>query len=482
MEFLQIELLKHIVNLICDESISCYLAGGYVRDWLLGQLGKDVDLSVSGSAIPLARRIANQTGGAFYVLDEANDTARIVYTTDDVVVDLAALRGMSIEADLRERDFTINAMAVNVREARLLQPSLIDPCGGQADLEKRVLRATSEHAFRSDPVRLLRGVRFAATLGLSVDAPTEAWMRRDAPLIAQPSAERVRQELMLILDVPDAVRHVRCMNEWGLLERVLPDLTALKGLQQSPPHISDVYVHTLDVLSEIERLTDFPDPHFSPLEAECLRPYITELTLHFRASVCDKRTRRTLLKLSALLHDVGKPAKRSVEPSGRIRFFGHEQVSAMIAGDVLTRLRFSTQEIDLVCATVAGHMRPGFMVKDGPPTRRAMYRFFRDTGGAVVDVLLLSLADHLATRGSNLQDEHWRTHLGWVSTLLDHYYNRPQELVAPPQLIDGRDVMQTLGLPPGPRIGELLEAVREAQAEGRVCNRQEALQFLHRCQ
>lgn len=450
-----------------------------MREWLLGLPGKDLDLTVAGRAIPLARRIGNATGGAFYVLDEATDTARVVYREPvGLVVDFAALRGPDIETDLRARDFTVNAMAVDVRTAESVQPPILDPTGGQTDLAARLLRATSEQAFQHDPVRLLRAVRFAAVLDLGIEQHTEGWLRRDAALIARPAAERVRQELALILAAPRAAEHVRRMDELGLLRHVLPEVTALHGVTQSAPHVNDVYEHTLATVAEVERLTEFSNPHLSPVEAEFLGPLAAELAAHLQVTLSEDRTRRTLLKLAALLHDAGKPAMRNVEPSGRVRFFGHEQPGAELTAEALTRLRFSAQEIHWVGTTVAQHMRPGFLVKEPPVTRRALYRFFRDSGAAGVDVLLLALADHLAARGPNLLPEHYRQQLQLTHWMLENYFHKPQEVIAPPPLVNGRDVMKLLGLPPGTRVGELLEAVREAQAEGEVRTRDEAVGFL----
>ncbi len=169
LAFVQDKLLKHIFDLLRSQGVPCYIAGGYVREWLLGQPGKDVDIVVAGAAIPLARRIANRTGGAFYVLDQETDAARIIYRTpSELTVDLAAMRGGDIIADLQMRDFTVNAMAVDVREYDSSLPRVIDPCGGQADLMACILRATNEGVFQQDAVRLLRAVRFVATLGLRI--------------------------------------------------------------------------------------------------------------------------------------------------------------------------------------------------------------------------------------------------------------------------------------------------------------------------
>ena len=473
------EQLKGIIGFLRRAVTPCYLAGGYVRDWLLGQPSKDVDVVVPGGAIPLARRLADATGGAFYALDEETDAARIVYPVpSDLIVDVAAMRGPDIVADLKARDFTINAMAMDVGDCFKPQPPILDPCGGQSDLKAHILRATSEQAFQQDPVRLLRALRFAAALNVRIEPQTERWIRRDARLIPRPSAERIRQEVALIMASQGAADHLQRMDELGLLRHVLPELAALKGVAQSEPHIHDVYEHTLVTVAEVERLAAFPDAQLGPDEKEFLSPFAIDLGAHFGQVICEGRKRSTLLKFAAMLHDVGKPETQTLDEGGRIRAFGHEGVGAETAQNVLTRLRFSSQEIRLIGTIVEHHMRPGWLLKEPSVTRRAIYGFFRDTGDGGVDVMMLALADQLATRGDTLTREHWRDYLGLAHRMLDNYFRRPEEVVEPPQLVSGNDVMSLLGLAPGPQVGELLEVVREAQAEGSVRTREEALEFL----
>jgi len=473
--------LKHLLNLLRSEASPCYIAGGYVRDWLLQQPSVDLDLVVAGAAIPLARRIADRTGGAFYVLDEEMGAARVVYRRPPgLTVDVAAMRGPDIVADLQARDFTVNSMAVDVRHWYDPSPAVLDPCDGQADLAAGILRATSDRAFRSDPLRLLRAVRFTATLGLRIEPQTESWIRRDASLVAQPSAERIRHELALIVASSGAAGHLCRMDELGLMHGVLPEVTALKGVAQSAPHVHDVYEHTLATIAEAERLTAFPDAQLGPDEARFLGPFAADLAEHLSETISEARTRSTLLKFAAMLHDVGKPLTQTVQADGRIRFFGHARIGADIAAEVLTRLRFTTRETRLISTVVTHHMRPGLLLKEPSVTRRAIYRLFRDTGDAGVDVLILALADQLATRGETLQRDHWRDYLRLTHRMLDHYFRKRQEVVAPPKLVTGRDVMAVLNLPSGPRVGELLEKLREAQAEGQVLTREQALDFLRR--
>jgi len=468
MHLVKNKLLKRIIDLLCSKELPCYIAGGYVREWLLGQQGKDVDFVVAGAAIPLARQVANETAGAFYVLDEGMDAARIVYPAPlDLVVDFAAMRGADIVADLCARDFTINAMAVDVRECYAHRPQIIDPCGGQRDLAARVLRATNERVFQQDAVRLLRAVRFVATLGLSVEPQTELWMRRDAALITQPAAERIRQELALIVAAPGAAGHLRYMDDLGLMHGVIPEVSALRGIQH-PDLLGDAYEHTLATVAEVERLMAFAESQLGPEEAQFLGPFAADLLTYFNEIICEKRTRYTLLKFSAMLHDVGQWKNRDMKGP----------TSAEIAARVLARLHFSAREVRLVSAVVARYMAVKALIRSMPLTGRAIYRFFRDSDGAGVDALVLSLADHLAM---GVSAESQRQLLELINVMLDHYFRRPHEAVAPPSLVTGNDVMTLLDLRPGPRVGQLLEAVREAQAEGQVRTRQEALDFLREC-
>lgn len=475
------QLLERMVELVLAKSVPCFVAGGYVREWVLGRPSKDVDLAVPGEAISLARELADATHGAFYVLDHDMDAARIVYAEPVAwTVDVAALRASDIVSDLRLRDFTINAMAIDIHHLLDAEPPIVDPCNGQADLRSGILRATSADAFQRDPVRLLRAVRFAATLGLTIEPNTASWIVRDAALISQPSAERIRQELALIVAADGAADHLRKLDELDLLRPVLPEVVALKGVSQSPPHVYDVFEHTLVSVAQAERLARLSSDTLGPEETRFLSPFADALRSHFAQIICEGRTRTTLLKFAAILHDVGKPATRHIDGDGRIRVTGHEAVGQQVAKRVLGRLRFCSQEIRLVSTIVSQHMRPGWLLKTPSVTPQAVYRFFRDTGDAGVDVVILALADQLATRGNTLDRGHWRDYLGLAELMLDHYFNKPRQAVDPPHLISGQDVMTVLHLEPGPEVGRVLEAVREAQAAGVVQTYEDALRFLKR--
>ncbi len=477
--------LERVASFLREQSIEAYLVGGCVRDMLLGKESHDIDFVVRGDTVKLARGVADELGGSFVLLNEETDTGRAVVREEGgerIFIDFTRLRGEDIGADLAKRDFTINAMAVDV--ASLAEsPRIIDPYGGQRDLQEGRLRAVSEGIFHDDPLRLLRAVRLAAELDLSIDLLTDALLRRDHALIEEASHERVRDELARILALPKAADSLGYMDSSGLLTAVIPELVPLKGLEQPLPHCYDVFLHSMETVAamdEIQRVgykTVDADTRY-PVSG-ILAPFSAQLNAHLDEVIAGGRSRLVVLKLAALLHDVGKPAARTVNAKGRIRFFEHQRKGADIARAVLRRLRFSAREARLIWAIIANHMRPLLLSKREVVTNRAIYRFFRDTGEAGVDVLLLSLADHLATSGpEGLDIAEWERFLDLVHRMLGKYYEERGEVVSPPKLIDGHDLMERFGLEPGPRIKELLEAVREAQAQGEVATREEALAYV----
>jgi putative nucleotidyltransferase with HDIG domain len=462
--------------------------GGAVRDVLLGRPLHDWDFAVDRGAMKLARAVADTLGGAYYPLDEERDTGRVVLVEQGGIrldLDFAALRGGRLEVDLLARDFTINALALDQTGA------LIDVAGGLADLEDGCVRAVSDQAFQDDPLRLLRAVRIASELGFEIEPQTAAWMQHDAHLLVEPSAERVRDEFVRLLSLPGAAASLERLDAFGLLALVLPELEALKEVEQSPPHRYDVWRHTLTIVDVLEGVVAVATGQGEPSSAEVpstawgdlartLSQFTGNVADHLAVEVSSGHDRLQILRLAALLHDVGKPKTQSEGDDGRIHFYNHELVGAQMAAARMQELRFSRDEIERVRTIVGAHMRPAHLARAGDLTRRAIYRFFRATSCGGVDVVLLCLADHLATWGSNLQEARWARRLEVAETLLTHWFDRYAETVEPPPLLTGGELMAELGLEPGPRIGRLLRTLQEAQAAGEVHTREEALALAKR--
>ncbi len=480
----------HEIRAILPES-GVWLAGGPARDLLLGRPLHDWDFAVAGNAIRLARRVAEALDAAFYPLDKERDTGRVIATDPatqrPITLDFAGLRGQTIEADLRHRDFTINAMALT------LDGHLLDPTGGQADLAARQIRLTYPRSFHDDPARLLRAVRQANALGFHLEHGTELALRSQAATIKTVAAERVLAELQHLISTPPATHGLQALHQLGLLHYVLPEIEELDAIRQSWPHqYNDVWTHTLAALAALEGLLALLKgqgrhrsvDHYARVPAwawpdmqKTLAPHQTALLDYLEAEVNVEITRADLLKWGALFHDVGKHATSSVDAEGLIHFYGHEKAGVQRTQARLEALHVPNKSLRFVTTLVAEHMALVHLSQSPPPTRRAIYRFYRRTEAAGVGVVLVALADCMAVWGAKLERAHWRRQLETAHALLAAYFERQDEVVMPPPLLTGHDLMQ-MGLPQGPEIGRLLALLREAQACGDVVTRESALAFV----
>jgi poly(A) polymerase len=455
-----------------------YLVGGAVRDALLGRTNKDLDLAVEGSAVDLARAVGDELRGAFYILDAQRGTARVVLQDHllappgkPVVVDFALLRGADLHADLEDRDFTINAMALPAVLESPTVDAIIDPFNGHADLTDRIVRAVSPDSIRRDPVRSMRAVRHAAALESRIEPETIDQIKAAAGLLPTVSAERIRDELVRLLLSPQPASSIRALDDLALLRHILPELVAAHSVTQSPPHTMDVFDHTVRALQQIDSLLAAlfqPETAAAPLLAAA-RDRLVHVTQHLQTHLFQPtaggRTRWAMLYLAVLLHDVGKPLVRTVEESGRIRFLRHEQIGAEMGRRRARALALSAGECRLIGTVIRNHMRPAWLAP--APSGRAIYRFFRDAGDAGVETCVLSLGDALG-RGENLEMREWEEWVEGVGVLLESYFDHFHECVSPPALLTGRELIDALLIPPGPEVGRLLELIREAQAAGEI--------------
>jgi poly(A) polymerase len=472
--------LTTISNFLVKQDIKSYLVGGVIRDVILERSTADIDITIEGDALEIARQVATALGGKYVLLNETNRMGRVVLSNKEGwwEIDFSTLKG-SIEQDLAQRDFTIDAMAVDLSQLgkEHIDGMLIDPFHGWDDVQHGVIRVVTETAFESDAVRLLRAVRLAAELGFTIDKETEALIRNYAYLISGVAGERTREELLRLFAVPQASKFLPYLDELGLVTAIIPELIQEKGVEQPKEHFWNVFTHSLETVAAVDFLLRQGNLVYAGEEVLGVAPWPSELVQHFASEVSHGSTRGVLLKLAALLHDVAKPQTRTIEADGRMRFLGHAQDGAAMVVNILGRLRFSTREVKLVETMVRHHLRPMQMSHEGLPSRRAIYRYFRDTAEAGIDTLILSLADHLATRGPRLELAQWREHSQLVEHVINHYFQE-EKLVKPPKLVDGHDLISIFGISPGPRMGELIEALCEAQATGELTTRGEALNYI----
>ncbi len=481
-------LLEQIRPFLATQTLPVYLVGGAIRDALLGRTSKDLDFVVPHSAIKLTFQIADLLGLPAYALDRERDTGRVVLPDAATTLDFARFRGSDLESDLRERDFTVNALALPATAKT--EQSIIDPTGGLGDIIARELRPAHLEALNDDPLRALRAIRLAFSLGFNLLPETETAVQQAAPRLTQVSNERIRDELTKIIQGNQPQRALAVMADLGLLAVTLPELAALAPVEQSPPHHTNVWEHTLLTLRwllELETAVLAPDGIQNDAVQNSLMVMAREQLLPFRADLGNHFTRPVdggingylLLRLGTVFHDVGKAQTQSVDENGRIRFLGHDSVGAELAAARLRALSFSNAAVEYVRSIISGHMRPLLLLIDQgeQPSRRAVYRYFRATQSAGVDIALLSLADHLATFALPQVDEQWEQLLNLVNTLFTYYFEQYDEIVKPQALVNGREIMHELNLHPGPEVGRILRLIEEAQASGEIHSREEAILY-----
>jgi tRNA nucleotidyltransferase/poly(A) polymerase len=479
------------VKAILPPDQQLYLVGGAVRDILTGRLAPDLDFAVPSNGISLARKVANALQADFVRLDEERDTGRVIVTHEDgsrTFLDFAAYRDADIEADLRGRDFTINALAYDLQAA-----SIIDPLDGMQDLRAGMIRACSATSFKGDPVRILRAVRQAAAFEFHIDKGTRDLMMQAVSELASVSVERLRDELFKILEGPKPGASMRALEMLGALPYFLPELTQLKHVNQSLPHVHDVWNHTLAVLESLDEIFAIlglgpaakEDDPFMEMFVSHMGVYRGRVAAHFARFLNTDRSLRALLFLAALYHDVSKPRVKSIDENARTHFYEHEVFGAEVATQRARALNLSNDEVDRLHRIVRHHMRiHSFAIrfeKDAKmPSRRAIYRFFRDAGEAGIDLVLLNLADTRGMRGATLTRDVWKAYLDIAKLLVENYWERPEEAVSPPRLVDGVALMKEFDLKPGPLVGHLLETIREHQAAGDIKTPEQAFAFARR--
>ncbi len=461
-------LLARLEPVLARLDVPVYLVGGAVRDALLGKISHDLDFAVPAGGINIAYQVGDRLQAPAFVLDDARDTGRVILEANGTYLDFVAFRGESLAADLHDRDLTINAMALPALARTTAE--LIDPTGGLADLAAGRVRQVHPTSLTNDPVRGLRALRIAIRFDFDLTPETETGAREALADLHRPSAERVRDELVNLLDA-GAAPAVTALHRLGRLGELLPEIARLDGVEQGPPHHEAVLPHTISTLRCLE--TVLADRVFAP-GAE---PWRAALAAHLRRPVAGGLQGITLLRLGALFHDAGKADTRTVEPDGRVRFIGHEKNGADLAGRRLRALKFSREAIGHVRQIVRGHMRPLHLRQSGAPEARALHRYFRSTGTAGLDIALLALADHLATHDGPGPGSAWDDLIRVVESLFTHYVTLVEETVRPAPLITGRDLMTGLALEGGPEIGRLLRLLAEAQAAGEITTREEALAY-----
>jgi poly(A) polymerase len=435
-----------------------YLVGGAVRDMLTGCHPLDYDIVVRQDPEAIAHAITRNTGAHFFRMGKDRQTVFRGQIRENTI-DLVRMAGDSIESDLRLRDFTINAMAVHLGNCVFLDPLL-----GQLDLANRIIRMVSENAFLSDPLRLLRTYRFAATLNFDIENGTAAAIRTHSRLIRLPAGERIREEMFRLLDTPGATGYLEKMKDDGLLFDLFPELSAAAGCTQNAWHCFDVLDHTLSACRHLEYFLNgngTADPAFQKAIGEI-----------------DNR-RKPVLKLAMLLHDIGKPRTRIPDAAGSVHFFGHEAIGASLAAGITSRLKLSNPDADYLLKLVQNHLQPVLLYQahgNQSLSRKGIVRFFRSLNGLTPDLLIMALADACAKtiRPCGAVP----SFSGFIADLLKMYDKDYTRRKIDDRLITGQDLITLFGLKPSPVFKTILEAVEEARLSRTFDSREDAIAWV----
>jgi poly(A) polymerase len=493
----RIPIYHAIAAWLASHSQQAWVAGGAVRDALVRQPGKDLDLVLAGDVPALANAMAPDLHAT--VARIADDTPVMRLAFEDVIVDLAALRGADIYADLATRDFTCNALALPLTPESLIAliagdvsaiaSALIDPFDGRADVAAGMLRVTTPAALRNDPLRVLRAARLATALGWRIAPETRGAARAVAGELTTIAPERITAELFVMLAAPQATAAMNALDDLGALTVLVPPLELCRGMVQGRLHYWDVLQHSLEVIDSVDRVVGLleagrdgappapePDdagdvPHPTAID---LAGHNGELLARLHLPLAHGQTRLTTMKMAALFHDIGKPLTRVVREDGAIFFPSHAEAGVPLTAPVLQSWKLSSGASRYIQAIVACHMRPGQIAGPHGLSDKAARHYYRDAGDAGIDVAIFSLADHLAVYGPRPLTWFWPFQYGTVIELVRRAIEEPERVI-PRHLVDGNDLIAHLEIPAGPALRYLLDRIDAAQLDGEIQTHAEAL-------
>ncbi|WP_340690909.1 HDIG domain-containing metalloprotein [Hydrogenobacter thermophilus] len=463
----------------------CFVVGGWVRDRLLGEpVGYhiDVDLLVSCDPTKVARDFANLVGGAYFEFEKKG--LLIKRPTIATVIlrlppykyrfDFAQIKGKDLEKalieDLLSRDFTANAMAVSIDDVLSIgakQTIIYDPAKGIEDLEKGLLRPVSLKNLEDDPVRMLRGFRLSVEKDLSLTEDFYDFVKRKGHLIKKAPAERITLELLKILRHPHSGRVIRDLYNHGILEAIFPEIEKLREVNfQGDHHLYPLDEHTLRVVESIDQVIQERERY---LDADLLKEFGS---MHVHGEFSDME----LLKLSALFHDIAKPHTFELK-NGKVTFYNHDKLGASIVRDIGKRLKWGDDATEFVSKIVEHHLRPFYLresLKKGQLTDRGKAKFWRECSDIAAHLFLHAIADAI---GSGDSKEEIDDLLKTIKELARYKRERYDKLPTK-ALLSGREIMDILGIPEGPMVGYVKRALEEAQIEGAVRTKEEAIEFV----
>lgn len=441
-----------VIQLIKSYDEDIYLVGGAVRDFLLGKNTFDKDIIVK-SAEEFASRFANDNDGTFIELDKENKIYRVVLSDKVNYIDVT--EADDIEQDLKRRDFTINSIAVNLKN-----DEIIDVTGGRLDLERGIIRSISEDNLVDDPLRILRGYRFAATLGFEIESETQRQIDKHLDLILEPARERITYEIMKLFDGKYTASVLLKADK--LIEKIYPVFADVKKVPKNTHHHLDLYEHSVETVNQIQLLYETAD--------SVIREHLEKIDFGGFSKLAH-------LKLAGFFHDIGKFSTWTIEGE-RHRFIKHDDVGSKMAKEILKQNKFSKKQIEYIADMIKNHIYPSQVVSSENVTEKIYMRYIRKMGDNVIDNILLAKADRLSARGPAITEAIVKENIDNLDKLLDYYIAIKDSLKPLPKLLSGDEIMELKNIPQSPKLGEIITALKNEQLEGNIVSKDDAINFV----
>lgn len=437
-----------------------YVVGGFVRDILMGKDSPDRDLIICEDELELfAKELADKLNAYFIELDSVNNIYRLVLEDKVNYIDITKPLENDFEKDIKRRDLTINAIAYDI-----LNEKIIDLTGGIQDILNKRIRGINDKNFEDDPLRLLRIFRFYASTGFDIDKSLIKIAKKLSSRINEPAKERVTTELLKLFEGKYSDAALLKLNECGMLEEIFPIYKEVKTIPSNSHHHLDLFHHLVETVRQIQLIYENSD---------------NEVKAYLETTKYGVFQELAFLKLAGFLHDIGKPSCWTIEEeTNRHRFIKHDEIGSKLVVPILKDLKFSKKQTEYIKQLIKYHIYPSGLISSPDVTDKACMKFYRKMDGYVIDVILLAMADRLSARGEAVTAEMVEKNITGLTTLLKNYLEMRNEIKPVEKLLDGTDVMEILNIPPGPFLGKILNALKEAQISGDVNTKEDAVEFV----
>lgn len=443
-----------VLELLKDYDEDIYLVGGAVRDYLLGKTTCDKDILVN-NAESFANEFARKNNATFITLDSENKIYRVVLRDKINYLDITEPIEGSLEKDLKRRDFTINAIAINLKTKKI-----IDINNGQEDIKNRVIRSISEDNLVDDPLRILRAFRFSATLGFEIEQGTLEQIKRHKDLILNPAKERVNYEILKLFQGEYTPQVLLMASD--IIELLYPVFTDVKKVPKNTHHHLGLYEHSVETVNQIQQIYNTCSD---------------EVKEHMNKVDFGGFSRLAHLKFAGFFHDIGKFSTWTIE-GDRHRFIKHDDVGSKMAKEILKQNKFSKKQIEYITSMIKNHIYPSQVVSAENINDKIYMRYIRKMEDNVIDNIILAQADRLSARGSAITDDIVKDNIDRLNKLLEFYIMIKPKLKPIPKLLTGQEIMEIKNIPQSPILGKIISALKEEQSEGNILTKAEAVEFV----